>query len=67
VSRDTLVIGALLTGVAGIITAWASLVRARHEGDHQCEERLREARAEAEQYAQRLHTERMRALEEGER
>jgi hypothetical protein len=54
------IIGAVLAGVGGIITAWAALVRARAEGDHDCQEQLKTLRAENEQVADELHGLRMK-------
>jgi hypothetical protein len=56
-------VAAIFTGLAGVITAWAGLVKIRGEGARDCEERLARARAEAEEIAARMHTERMRELE----
>jgi hypothetical protein len=62
-----LAVGATLTGVAAVLTAWAAVVKARGEaearGEEQCEERLKAARTEAEAVADQLHTERMRRAE----
>jgi hypothetical protein len=57
--HDPAVIAAILTGVAGIVTAWAAVIRARKRGAKWCEEQLAGARAEAEQLAAELHRERM--------
>lgn len=57
---DAYVIAALLTGVAGIITSWAALVRARKRGTRYCEEQLAGARHEAERVHAELHALRMR-------
>lgn len=54
------VISAILAGIGGCISAWAALVRARKEGDADCERKLREARAESEQIASELHALRMK-------
>lgn len=53
-------LAALLTGIAGVLTAWAAVVRARKQGNEHCERELREARAEGERYASELHALRMR-------
>ena len=45
---------AVLTGVAAVITAWASLTRARKEGKEDCQEKLK-ARAEAEEATMKYH------------
>lgn len=58
-----LTIGAVCTGAAAVITAWAGLVRARGDerrrGAADCEQRLATAREEAERAADLLHRERM--------
>jgi hypothetical protein len=53
-------IAAVLTGAAGILTAWAAVVRARNEGRRDCEQHLEVARAEAETASAELHQLRMR-------
>jgi hypothetical protein len=53
------VIGALLAGVAGIITAWAAVLRARHDKDAECAGELRAARLEAETAQAELHRRKM--------
>ena len=53
------VIGALFAGVAGIITAWAAVLRARHDKDAECAGELRAARAEAEAAHAELHRHKM--------
>ena len=58
------VIAAALTGVAGIITAWAAVVRAKNKGAEDCEEHLAAARAEAEENAAQLHALRMKHPDE---
>lgn len=68
-TSTALAIGALCTGVAAIVTAYAAVVKARGEasrkGAEDCEQHLAQARAEAENYAQQLHTERIaRQLED---
>jgi hypothetical protein len=55
-------IGATLAGIGGIISAWAGLVRARNEGAEECEQRLRELRAENVKVADELHELRMRKM-----
>lgn len=50
---------ALVSGVAGIITAWAAVIRAKGEGSKQCEEKLAAARKEAEEATAELHRIRM--------
>jgi hypothetical protein len=66
-----LFVGALLTGTAAIVTAWAGLVRAkgeaRREGAADCEQHLAAARAEAERVAALLHSERIARDLEGDR
>jgi hypothetical protein len=57
---DPYAIAAVFTGIAGIITAWAALVRARRDGNRQCEEALAAARADAEDAHAELHALRMR-------
>ena len=52
--------GALLTGMAGVITAWVSMRKARREGAADCHHQLADARSEAERYAADLHRLRMR-------
>lgn len=52
---DAAVIAAVCTGIGGIITSYAALVHARHEGTKECEEHLRAAREEAEQATAELH------------
>lgn len=63
-TSTALAIGALFTGLAAVVTAYAAVVRARGEatahGTAECEEQLADARAEAEQLARELHDERMR-------
>ena len=62
------VIAAVATGTAGVIAAWAGLVKAkrevRTEVEEECQRRLQAARQEAEQAADELHTLRMRRDEE---
>jgi len=48
-------VGAILAGIAAIITAWAAVVRAKKRGSKECEENLAAARAEAEQAHAELH------------
>jgi Tfp pilus assembly protein PilO len=59
-----LVVTAVLTGVATIITAYAGLVRskrdARSDAEDECHEKLRALRRENEQVADELHELRMR-------
>lgn len=57
---DPYAIAAVCTGIAGIITAWAALVRARRDGNRACEEALAEARQDAEVAHAELHALRMR-------
>jgi hypothetical protein len=57
---DPYAIAAVCTGIAGIITAWAALVRARRAGNRQCEEALAEARQDAEAAHAELHHLKMR-------
>ena len=54
------VIAAILTGIAGCLTAWATVVRPRNQGRAHCNEALHDARTEAERYAAELHALRMR-------
>lgn len=49
----------MLTGVAAVITAWAAVLRAKHQGRADCEEQLGAARAEAEKDRAELHRLRM--------
>ena len=58
--NDGAIIIAILSGVSGIIMAWAALVRARRHGNKRCEEALSLARYEAEEAKLNLHNERMR-------
>lgn len=53
------VVAAILTGTAAVMTAWAAVRRAKAEGSEQCNRELREARAEAEATALQLHHLRM--------
>jgi hypothetical protein len=53
------VVAAVCTGVGGVITSYAALVRARHRGSEECEERLAGARAESERLALELHQRRL--------
>lgn len=53
-------LGAVLAGIGGLITAWAALIRARNEGDAACEERVRALREENARVADQLHELRMR-------
>src|SRR3954469_18033276 len=46
---------AILTGASAIITAYASLVRAKKQGNAECREHLKQARAEAEEATTKLH------------
>lgn len=68
-SSTALAAGAVLTGCAALVTAYAALVKARGEartaGDRACEERLRQAREDAARAWDALHDERRRLLEEG--
>lgn len=52
---DGALVAASLTGLAGIITAWAAIIRAKKQGTAECEKELAEARGEAETLAQQLH------------
>jgi hypothetical protein len=52
-------IGAILAGIGGIISAWAAVVKARHEGEEDCEEHLDALRLENEEVADELHALRM--------
>jgi hypothetical protein len=57
---DAAVIAAVCTGVGGVITSYAALVHAKHEGTQECEDRLRVARQEAEDATAELHELRLR-------
>jgi hypothetical protein len=57
---DPYAIAAVFTGIAGIITAWAALVRARRRGNRACEAALAQARQDAETAHAELHALRMR-------
>ena len=48
-------LAAILTGVAGIIYAWASVIKAKHEAEEECELTLKSLRDENELYASQLH------------
>ena len=52
-------LGAIVTAIGGCIAAYAAVVRARHRAAADCEKRLAAARAEAEDLAALLHSERM--------
>jgi Collagen triple helix repeat (20 copies) len=52
-------VGAVLTAIAGIITAWAAVVKARNEGHEHCTEELNMVRSEAEELHIQLHKLRM--------
>jgi hypothetical protein len=52
-------LGALTTAVGGTIAAYSALVRAKHEGTEECQEKLKGAREEAETTAAELHKLRM--------
>jgi hypothetical protein len=52
-------VAAVCTGVGGIITSYAALVRARHKGHDECERKLRATRDEAERVTSELHALRM--------
>jgi len=56
---DGALIAAILAGIAGVITAWAAVIRARKRGTKHCEEALAQARAEAEAAHDELHRLRM--------
>jgi hypothetical protein len=53
------VAAAVLTGLAAVMTAWAAVRRAKHEGSDECERDLAAARLEAEGAAAELHRLRM--------
>ena len=61
-----LALAALLTAIAGVMTAWAALRRhgknVKQSAEEECIERLRVAREESERYAKELHDKRMREL-----
>lgn len=61
------IIGALCTGIAGILAAWGSVVAARkkakEEADGECAKKLQAVRIESEKYAEELHQLRLKALE----
>jgi hypothetical protein len=61
-----LAIGAILTGVGGIVTAYAAVVRSRREAETECEKQLAELRNESEHEARALHWWRMQHLDERE-
>ena len=54
-----LAIGGLCTGIAGCLTAYAAIVKARGDSHTECHDQLKAARAEAEEYAHQLHQERI--------
>lgn len=58
-------IGALLTGIAGVITAVVAHRKAKTEGAADCHERLRAMQDEAETLASELHALRMKHLDDG--
>lgn len=58
-------IGALFAGAAGILTAWAAVLRARRDKDRECADELRAARREAEAATAELHRRRMDHPEAG--
>jgi len=62
VSGEGAVIAATLTGVAGIITAWAAVVRARNRGSAECERKLAAERDRSERLADELHRARLDEL-----
>lgn len=57
-------LGALLTGIAGCLSAWAAIVKARNAGRAECEERLQQVRVEAETATAEVHAWRMRHPDE---
>jgi hypothetical protein len=67
-TERVLIITAICTGIGTIITAWAGLVRSKREAkgaaDDECRQRLADARAEAEQYAEEVHALRMKVRSE---
>lgn len=52
--------GAILLGIAGIVSAWIALRKAREESAYTCHERLNASRIETEYYASTLHNLRMK-------
>lgn len=52
-------VGAVLAGLAGVISAWHGFRKAKEEGADHCHEQLTAARAESEGYAAQLHRIRM--------
>lgn len=52
-------IGSILVGLAGVITAWIAIRKAKAEGSKTCHELLNASRKEAEEYAIALHSIRM--------
>ena len=53
------VVAAILTGIAAVLTAWAAVVRAKHQGAEDCEQKLATVRDEAEAARAELHRWRM--------
>jgi hypothetical protein len=47
--------GAILLGIAGIVSAWIALRKAKEESSYTCHERLNASRIETEYYATVLH------------
>ena len=56
-TKDGALITAILAGIAGILTAWAAVVRAKRKGNEECERKLRECREEQEKLWTRLQRE----------
>jgi hypothetical protein len=52
-------LAALATAVAGVITAWLGVRKTKRAGQEDCDAKLKETRVEAEEYASKLHEERM--------
>lgn len=61
-----LAVAAILTGVAGVASAFAAVNKARKEAESECEHRLAELRVEVESHARSLHWWRMNHLDERE-
>jgi len=63
VSEQAAIITAFCAGIGTVLTAWAGVIKVRGDtqakGEQQCEERLRNARTEAERMADTLHAWRM--------
>ena len=51
--------GTILAGVAGVMTARASILRAKREGEQRCEDELTAEREQSERLARELHRRRL--------